>query len=137
MRAYLPILIVLGLSLFILRTQLLRVAIRRQGMDDLHASRLLGAVSGWISLAGALGLLLCAFAGLGLLLGAGVSVLGLGLGIIAAGFALPGIGQTTPMGHMDGEGDARIAAFNRAYGHWFGFAVGALALVCLYLLFTP
>ena len=47
MRDYLPILIVAGLSLFILRTQLLHVSIRESGMDNLHASPALGAASGW------------------------------------------------------------------------------------------
>jgi hypothetical protein len=136
MRDALPILITLGLSLFILRTQLLRVAIREGGMDNLHASAALGAASGWASLFGAAALIAASFISLGLLWGAGLIALSIMLGIISAAFTLPTIGSTSALGHLSGKGNASIAAFNRAYGHWIGFSVGALALVCLSTIFT-
>jgi hypothetical protein len=136
MLSYLPILIILGLSLFILRTQLLRVAIREGGMDNLHASPALGAASGWASLFGALVLIVAAFVSLGLILGAGLVIMSIGLGIVSAAIALPTLGSTSALGHLSGEGNASIAAFNRAYGHWIAFTVGALALICLYTIFS-
>jgi hypothetical protein len=136
MRDALPILIALGLSLFILRTQLLRVAIRESGAENLHASPALGAASGWASLFGAAVLIAASFISLGLIWGAGLVVLSVVLGIISAAFALPTIGSTSALGHLSGEGNASIAAFNRAYGHWIAFAVGALALICLYAILS-
>jgi hypothetical protein len=132
MLSYTPILIPLGLALFILRAQLLRVAIRELGMENLHASKGLGAASGWASLFGALLLAILAFVTNGLLWGVLLIGMGLALGIVAAALFLPMLGQTNAMGMHGGEGDKSVAAFNRIYGHWLAFAVAGIALLCLY-----
>jgi hypothetical protein len=132
MLSYTPILIPLGLALFILRAQLLRVAIRELGMENLHASKGLGAASGWASLFGALLLVILAFVTNGLLWGVLLIGMGLALGIVAAALFLPMLGQTNAMGMHGGEGDKSVAAFNRIYGHWLAFAVAGIALLCLY-----
>jgi hypothetical protein len=132
MLSYTPILIPLGLALFILRAQLLRVAIRELGMENLHASKGLGAASGWASLFGALLLVILAFVTNGLLWGVLLIGMGLALGIVAAALFLPMLGQTNAMGMHGGEGDKSVAAFNRTYGHWLAFAVAGIALLCLY-----
>jgi hypothetical protein len=136
MLTYTPILIPLGLALFILRAQLLRVAIREFGMENLHASKVLGAASGWASLFGALLLTALAFVTNGLLWGVILIVIGLALGVVAAALFLPVLGQTNAMGMHGGEGDKSVAAFNRNYGHWIAFAVAAIALLCLYSVLT-
>ena len=132
MHAYLPTLIVAGLSLFILRTQLLRVAMLQSDAQNVHATPLLGALSGWSSLFGALVLVVSAFVSLGLIWGSALIVLGIVLGVISAALALPIIGNTSALGHLSGEGNVSVAAFNRAYGHLIAFSVGGLALVCVY-----
>jgi hypothetical protein len=132
MLSYAPILVAIGLALFILRAQLLRVAIREQGMTNLHASAVLGAASGWASLLGALALAVLAFVFMGLIWGAVLVAAGLALGILASALFLPLLGQTLAMGMHGGEGDKSVAAFNRAYGHWIAFAVAGLAVMCLY-----
>jgi hypothetical protein len=136
MRAYLPVLISAGLALFILRTQLLRVAIQETGGENMHASPALGAASGWTSLFGALALAVCAPINLGLVWGAGLIVLGIVLGVVAAAVLLPLIGTTVALGHDGGEGNKSIVAFNRRFGHFIAFAVGGLAVVCLYAVFS-
>jgi hypothetical protein len=136
MRDFLPILIVAGLSLFILRSQLLRVAIQETGGENMHASPVLGAASGWISLFGALALAVCAPISLGLVWGAGLVVLGVALGVLSSAIALPLIGTTVAMGNMGGEGNKSIVAFNRAYGHFIAFAVGLIALACVYAILS-
>jgi hypothetical protein len=132
MTTYAPILIPLGLALFILRSQLLRVAIREFGHENLHASQVLGAASGWASLFGALLLAALAFVMDGWLWGLALIGLGIALGVLAAAVFLPMLGNTLAMGHHGGEGDRSVAEFNRRYGHWLAFAVAGIALVCLY-----
>jgi hypothetical protein len=132
MLTYTPILIPLGLALFILRAQVLRVAIRELGMENLHASKALGAASGWASLFGAVLLAALAFVTNGLLWGVLLIGIGLALGVVASAVFLPMLGQTNAMGMHGGEGDRSVAAFNRAYGHWLAFAVAGIALLCLY-----
>jgi hypothetical protein len=136
MLSYTPILIPLGLALFILRAQILRVAIREFGMENLHASKGLGAASGWASLFGALLLAALAFVTNGWLWGVLLIATGLALGVVAAALFLPMLGQTNAMGMHGGEGDRSIAAFNRSYGHWIAFAVAGIALACLYAVLT-
>jgi hypothetical protein len=132
MLTYTPILIPLGLALFILRAQLLRVAIREFGMENLHASKSLGAASGWASLLGALLLAALAFVTNGLLWGVLLIGIGLALGVLASALFLPMLGRTNAMGMHGGDGDRSVAQFNRRYGHWIAFAVAGLALLCLY-----
>ncbi len=136
MLSYVPILIPLGLALFILRAQLLRVAIREFGAENLHASRGLGAASGWASLFGATLLTALAFVTNGIIAGPVLILIGLALGVVGAAVLLPMIGQTNALGHLGGEGDRSVAAFNRSYGHWLAFAVAAIALLCLYSVLT-
>jgi hypothetical protein len=136
MLSYTPILIPLGLALFILRAQLLRVAIRQFGIENLHASKTVGAASGWASLFGAAILTVLAFVTNGLLWGVLLIVIGLALGVVAAAVFLPTLGSTLAMGMHGGEGDKSIAEFNRTYGHWIAFAVAAIALLCLYIVLS-
>jgi hypothetical protein len=132
MLTYTPILIPLGFALFILRAQLLRVAIREFGMENLHASKGLGAASGWASLFGALLLAVLAFVTNGWLWGVLLIGIGLALGVIGSALFLPMLGQTNAMGMHGGEGDKSVAVFNRNYGHWIAFAVAGISLLCLY-----
>jgi hypothetical protein len=134
--SYTPILIPLGLALFILRAQLLRVAIRELGMENLHASKALGAASGWASLFGALLLAALAVVTGGVVQGPILIVIGIALGVVGAAVFLPMLGQTNALGMHGGEGDRSVAAFNRRYGHWIAFAVAGIALVCLYSVLT-
>ena len=136
MLAYLPIIIPLSLALFIVRAQLLRVAIRELGIEDLHESKFIGAVSGWLSLGGAMVLVMMAFNIKGLLWGVLLVVIGMVLGIAASALVLPFIGQTLALGHLGGEGDKSVAAFNRRYGAYIALAVALIAAVCLYTVFT-
>ena len=136
MLAYLPIIIPLSLALFIVRAQLLRVAIRELGIEDLHESKFIGAVSGWLSLGGAMVLVMMAFSIKGLLWGVLLVVIGMVLGIAASALVLPFIGQTLALGHLGGEGDKSVAAFNRRYGAYIALAVALIAAVCLYTVFT-
>jgi hypothetical protein len=136
MLATLPILIPLGLALFILRAQILRVAIRAGGMENLHASKALGAASGWVSLVGAMALVASAFMVSGLVWGLAGIVIGLALGVVASALFLPMLGDTLAFGHHGGEGDKSVAEFNRRYGHWIAFAVGGIAALCLYAVLT-
>jgi hypothetical protein len=131
-----PLIIPLGLALFILRAQLLRVSIRELGMENLHASKALGAASGWASLGGAVALCLLAVVVMGIVWGPVLIVAGLVLGVVASALFLPMLGNTLAMGMHGGEGDKSVAAFNRRYGHWLAFAVAGIALVCLYSVLT-
>jgi hypothetical protein len=132
MLSYLSILIPIGLALFILRAQLLRVAIREDGIDNLHDSKVVGAASGWASLLGALVQIGCAVAAQGVLWGLVLVVIGLALGVVGSAVFLPTLGSTNVMGHHGGEGNRSIADFNRRYGPAIAFAVAGLALLCLY-----
>jgi hypothetical protein len=127
MLAYLPILIPIGIALFILRAQILRVAIRELGPDNLHASKALGAASGWASLIGAVLLVLCA-----------INASGYIWGLITVGSALfiSTLGHTLALGHHGGEGDKSIAQFNHRHGHWIAFAVAGIAAFCFYSILT-
>ncbi|MGL4636886.1 MAG: hypothetical protein ACRCWF_12960 [Beijerinckiaceae bacterium] len=132
----LPILIAAGLALFIVRSQLLRVAIQETGGENMYASPLMGALSGWSSLFGVITLAVSALVSQGLLWGLGLIVLGIVLGVVMAAFVLPLLGTTVALGNLGGEGNKSIVAFNRAYGHFIAFAVGALALVSLYAILS-
>jgi hypothetical protein len=131
-------LILFGLSLFILRSQLLRVALREMGAvsgagqvepEKLHASPALGAMSGWFSLGGAAGLMLLALVTSGYLWGFGLIVFGIMGGVALSAFMLPTIGSTFALGHQGGDGDRSVAEFNRRYGAHVAFGVAALALL--------
>ncbi len=131
-------LILFGLSLFILRSQLLRVALREMGAasasgqiepEKLHASPALGAMSGWFSLGGAAGLMLLALVTSGYLWGFGLIVFGIMGGVALSAFTLPTIGSTLALGHQGGDGDRSVAEFNRRYGAHVAFGVAALALL--------
>ncbi len=125
--------ILFGLSLFILRSQLLRVAIRQMGgevkVEQLHASPVLGAASGWASLTGAILLVLLAVAVHGYLSGFAFAVLGIIGGVALSSLVLPAIGSTFMLGHLGGNGDKSIAEFNRRYGAHSAFLVAALAVL--------
>jgi hypothetical protein len=123
--------IILGLALFIWRSQLLRTALIESGNDPakLHASPGLGAASGWASLAGAALLAILAVLH-NSLLGVGlVVILGIAAGIALSALMQGVIGKTMALGHLSGEGAGSIAAFNRQYGAYIAFAVPALALL--------
>lgn len=125
-------LILAGLSLFILRSQLLRVALEQSGgaaADSrlLHASPALGAASGWLSLAGVALLMVLAIAQNGYLWGAGLVLAGILVGVLMAALAIPVISSTLMLGHMGGEGIKSVVAFNRTYGAWVALAVPAMA----------
>jgi hypothetical protein len=130
-------LILFGLSLFILRSQLLRVAMKETGANaageidagKLHASPALGAMSGWFSLCGAAGLMLLALVTSGYLWGLGLIVFGIMGGVALSSFTLPTIGSTLALGHQGGDGNRSIAEFNRRYGAHIAFGVAALALL--------
>jgi len=130
-------LILFGLSLFILRSQLLRVAMKETGANaageidagKLHASPALGAMSGWFSLGGAAGLMLLALVTSGYLWGLGLIVFGIMGGVALSSFTLPTIGSTLALGHQGGDGNRSIAEFNRRYGAHIAFGVAALALL--------
>ncbi|MCU0885509.1 MAG: hypothetical protein MUC44_11310 [Beijerinckiaceae bacterium] len=130
-------LILFGLSLFILRSQLLRVALKETGAsaagqieaDKLHASPALGAMSGWFSLGGAAGLMLLALITSGYLWGLGLIVFGIMGGVALSSFTLPTIGSTLALGHQGGDGNRSIAEFNRRYGAHIAFGVAVLALL--------
>lgn len=136
MLASLPILIPLGIALFILRAQLLRVSIRELGAKNLHASKALGAASGWASLMGAVVLVVSAIIISGYVWGLVSIVIGIALGVVASALFISTLGHTLALGHHGGEGDKSVAQFNQRYGHWIAFAVAALALVCLYAILT-
>jgi hypothetical protein len=135
MTSYLPILIPFGLALFVLRSQLLRVAIHETGGENMHRSVQIGVMSGWISLLGALALIAGSFLVSGLWRGLAGIVVGLGLGILISAFLLPMIGSTLALGHLGGEGNKSIAEFNRRFGHIIAFGVGWIALICLYSIY--
>lgn len=125
-------LILAGLSLFILRSQLLRVALEQHGGAKadpalLHASPALGAASGWLSLAGAAALMLLAVAANGWAWGLGMTAFGVIGGIVLSAVLLPTLGSTLALGHHGGEGNKSIAAFNRAYGAYVALAVAGIA----------
>lgn len=125
--------ILFGLSLFILRSQLLRVAIREMGnevkVEKLHASPLLGAASGWAGLAGAILLVILSVAAHGYLSGFAFAVLGIIGGVALSSLVLPAIGSTFMLGHLGGNGDKSIAEFNRRHGGHIAFSVAALAVI--------
>ncbi len=133
---YLPILIPFGFALFVLRAQLLRIGIGEFGPDNLHSSKALGAISGWLGLAGAAVLAAMAFISGGLVWGLVLVTGGLALGIVVSAVALPVLRSTLAMGHHSGEGDKSVAEFNRSYGPWLALAVAAIAAICLSALFT-
>lgn len=129
-------LILFGLSLFILRSQLLRVALLELGagtgaldMAKLHVSPTLGSMSGWFSLGGAAGLMLLAIITSGYLWGLGLIAFGIIGGVALSSFVLPTIGSTMVTGHHGGEGNKSIAEVNRRYGAHVAFGVAALALL--------
>ncbi len=130
-------LILFGLSLFILRSQLLRVALKETGANaagqidanKLHASPALGAMSGWFSLGGAAGLMLLALVTAGYLWGLGLIVFGILGGVALSSFTLPTIGSTLALGHQGGDGNRSIAEFNQRYGAHIAFGVAVLALL--------
>lgn len=130
-------LVIAGLALFILRSQLLRVAMEQAGSSEarvLHASPALGAASGWLSLAGAACLMLLALAQHGYMWGAIFALSGIGAGIILSALAIPILGQTVVFGHWGGEGPKSVAEFNRRFGAWVALCVPAFALVGWFLL---
>jgi hypothetical protein len=133
---YLPILIPVGFALFILRAQLLRVGIGELGMENLHASKPLGAISGWLGLGGAAVLAVAAFISGGIVWGLVLITGGMALGIILSAVALPVLGSTLLLGHHGGEGNKSIAEFNRRYGPYFALAVAGIAAVCVYAIMT-
>jgi hypothetical protein len=127
-------LIIIGLALFILRSQLLRVgmqlAAREEGgmdMAKVHASAMLGAVSGWLGLMAAAALIVLAFLAEGLLAGGVIVLAGLGVGILLSAVLIPVLGTTLAFGHHGGEGMVSVAAFNRAYGAYVALSVVAIA----------
>ncbi len=136
MISYLPFLIPIGFALFILRAQLLRIGVAEFGLDNLHASKALGAVSGWLGLAGAAVLAVVAFVAEGWVWGLVLVTGGMALGIIGSAVLLPVLRSTLAMGHHGGDGDKSVAEFNRRYGPWFALAVAAIAAICAYPLFT-
>jgi hypothetical protein len=140
MAFYLPYLIPIGLALFVLRSQLLRISIHETAeangnFENIHKSPVLGASSGWVSLIGALALIGCAIYLDGWLRGAATIVIGLGLGVVGSAVFLPMVANTLAMGHHGGEGNRSIAELNRKFGHIIAFAVGWIAFMCLYLIF--
>jgi hypothetical protein len=132
----LPYLIVLGLALFILRAQLLRVGIAELGMENLHASKALGAFSGWLGLGGAAVLACVAFAYGGIVWGLVLVTGGMALGVIVSAVFLPVLRSTFALGHHGGDGDRSVAEFNRRYGPFVALTVAVFAAVSLYALFT-
>jgi hypothetical protein len=125
------VLIIAGLALFLLRAQLLRVAIGVVGADParLHASARLGAASGWAALGGAGALVALAFAATGLVTGLLLLVAGIAAGLGLSALVIALVGQTLVAGHHGGEGPVSVAALNRRFGHWLAFGVAALAAI--------
>ncbi|MGL4975286.1 MAG: hypothetical protein ACRC56_08315 [Bosea sp. (in: a-proteobacteria)] len=128
------ILILLGLTLFVLRSQLLRIGMQQAGvkgsaadMSKVHASPLLGAISGWLSLLGASMLMLLAFNAEGWLAGGILIICGIAAGILASALAIPLIGSTQALGYEGGEGLTSVAEFNRQKGAYVALAVAACA----------
>jgi hypothetical protein len=138
MASYLPILILVGLALFILRSQLLRVAMQQAGGDmaQVHASALLGATSGWASLVGALALITAALLSQGLVWGIVFIFLGIAMGVLGSALFLPMIGSSNALGHLGGEGNRSIAGFNKLYGHLVAFAVAGCAVLAFFLIYA-
>jgi hypothetical protein len=138
MSAYLPMLIVAGLALFVLRTQLLRIAMMQASGDasKVHASAGLGAASGWASLFGFFALIMLAILTQGWLWGLGLVVVGLAAGVLGSALFLPMLGSTQAMGHLGGEGNRSIAEFNKLYGHNVAFAVAGCALLSFLLIYA-
>jgi hypothetical protein len=131
-----PFLAPIGLALFILRAQLLRIGIGELGIENLHASAALGAVSGWLGLGGALTLACVAFGYGGIVWGLVLVTGGLTLGIILSAVSLPILRSTFALGYHSGDGDRSVAEFNRRYGPYIALAVAAIAVVCLYALLS-
>ena len=136
MLSSLPILIPIGIALFILRAQILRIAIRELGAENLHASQALGAASGWASLFGAMVLVASAIIFSGTLWGVVSIIIGIALGVVGSALFISTLGHTLALGHHGGEGDKSVAQFNRHYGHWIAFAVAGIAALCLYAILT-
>jgi hypothetical protein len=138
MTSYIPILILVGLALFILRSQLLRIAMVQSGGDmaKVHASAMLGATSGWASLLGALALMAVSVLSQGLMWGTVLIFLGLVIGVIASSLFLPLLGSTHAMGHLGGEGQQSIAGFNKLYGHHVAFSVAICAILAFLLMYA-
>jgi hypothetical protein len=133
---YLPFLIPIGFAIFVLRAQLLRIGINELGMENLHTSKTLGAVSGWMGLGGAAVLACIAFAYGGIVWGLVLVTGGLTLGIILSAVALPILRSTFALGLHSGDGDKSVAEFNRQYGPFIALAVAGIAAVCLYALLS-
>lgn len=130
--------ILFGLSLFVLRSQLLRVALGEMGAgkisdkvapEKLHASPTMGAMSGWFSLGGAAGLMVLALVTSGYLYGFALIVFGILGGVALSAVLLPTIASTLALGHHGGDGNRSIAEVNRRYGAHVAFGVAALALL--------
>jgi hypothetical protein len=92
-----------------------------------HASPLLGMVSGALSLGAAGSLVVLALQAQGVVAGLLITVGGIAAGIIISASLIPLLGTTLAFGHLGGDGMVSIAAFNRAYGAAIALAVVALA----------
>ena len=132
----LPFLIPVGFAIFVLRAQLLRIGINELGIENLHASKALGAFSGWMGLGGAALLAFIAFAYGGIVWGLALVTGGLALGIILSAVSLPVLRSTFALGHHSGDGDKSVAEFNRQYGPYIALAVAAIAIICVYALLS-
>jgi hypothetical protein len=132
----LPFLIPFGFAIFVLRAQLLRIGIAELGLENLHSSKVLGSVSGWLGLSGAAVLACVAFAYGGIVWGLVLVTGGLMLGILLSAVSLPILRSTFALGHHSGDGDKSVAEFNRQYGPFIALAVAAVATICLYALFS-
>jgi hypothetical protein len=127
-------LILFGLALFILRSQLLRVGMQMAaggagGMDmaKVHASPLMGNISGMLALGAAGSLVILALQASGTVNGLLITVGGIMAGIVLAATLIPLLGTTLMFGHHGGEGMVSVAAFNRAYGAYVALSVAVLA----------
>jgi hypothetical protein len=129
------VLIPIGFALFILRAQLMRIGIAELGLENLHASRMLGQVSGWLGLAGAAGLAVVAFVHAGAIWGLALVTGGMALGIVVSALTLPLLRSTFALGHHSGDGDRSVAEFNRLYGPYVALAVAGIAIFCAFIAF--
>ena len=128
------LLILLGLTLFVMRSQLLRIGMQQAGvkgstvdMSKVHASPVMGAVSGWLSLMGASALMLLAFNAEGWLAGGILIVCAIAAGILASALVIPLIGSSQALGSTGGQGMPSVAAFNYAWGAHVALSVTGCA----------
>ncbi len=128
------LLILLGLTLFVLRSQLLRIGMQQAGvkgstldMSKVHASPMLGTISGWLSLLGASALMLLAFNAEGWLAGGILIVCAVAAGILTSALVIPLIGSSQALGPTGGQGMASVAAFNYAWGAHVALVVAVCA----------